>query len=176
MKWKIWQRTPKQEKINLYPSKNLALVTTEADISLVPCKVNDEHQIKFKVDKRKKNVRIMRQPHILHVPLWALLPGYKWKLLLGRLLFPRYLRFLAYTVRREGEATHDPHDDNYDTEDKMRLEKMLKLEGKFAEAEAGANVFEGMKGPKKWQEYIPFIVIAFIVFMFLVAFQIAPNI
>lgn len=167
MKWKFWQRKPKEDKIKLYPSKNLAMVTTEADISFTPCKVTDDHKINFKFQKTKKDVRIMRNPHIIHFPLWALLPGRSWKLLLGRLLFPRYLRFLGYTVRREGEATHDPHDDKYDTGDKMRLEAMLKLEGKFAEAKAGEVIYEGMKPGKKWFDFIPYIIIAIICFLFL---------
>ena len=91
------------------------------------------------------------------------------------MLFPRVLRFRAYTVRKEGEVTHNPHDDNYDLEDKMRFEKLLYLEGKFAAAEAGANVYEGMKGPKKWEDYIPIIAIVIIVIAFLFAFQIGPN-
>ena len=169
-----FKRKPKEEKIKLYPSKDMALITTEADLKLEACKVTDDHFIKCKKSKKKKR-RIMMKPQVLTIPVWDILPGWTFKLFLARLLFPRYLRFRTYTVRKEGEVTHDPHDDNYDQEDKMKFEKMLYLEGKFAAANAGAEVYEGMKGKKAWYDYIPFITICIIVIAFLFAFQIAPN-
>ena len=174
--WKWFSRTEsKEEKIKLYPSKDLALITDEADITLKACKVTEDHFIQVKGDKKHRKRRIMKAPHVLTIPVWQILPGWSFKLLLARILFPRYLRFRTYTVRKEGEVTHDPHDDNYDQEDKMRFEKLLYLEGKFAAANAGAQVYEGMKGRMKWYDYIPWIVMAITVIAFLFAFQIAPN-
>lgn len=167
-------KEPKEKKIKLYPAKDMALVTTEADLKLTACKVTPDHFIKVKGTK-KRNRRIMKEPQVLTIPVWEILPGWSIKLILARLLFPRYLRFRTYTVRKEGEVTHDPHDDNYDKEDKMKFEKMLLLEGKFAAANAGGHVYEGMKGKLKWHDYIPWIVMGIVVLAFLFAFQIAPS-
>ena len=182
LKFWTWKRKKKkeklhldQEKLELYPAKNMSLITTESDLDLKICKVTNDHFIKISGEKKRKR-RIMRKPHILTIPLWAILPGYKFKLILARMLLPRFLRFRVYTIRQEGEITHDPHDDNYDQEDKMKLEAMLKLEGQFAAANAGGNVYEGMKGKLKWHDYIPWIIMGIIVIAFLFAFQIAPNI
>lgn len=177
----------------LYPVKNLVLTTTETELELKTCKVRSDHFLSYKdakVDKgKKRKPRIMMKPHQMTIPLWEILPNKPLKIWLAKLILPRFLRFRAYTVRREGEITHDihgtpfeenethdPNEDGYKLEDKMNLEKMLELEGKFAEAEAGAHIYEGMKGPKKWQDYIPYIVLMIIVIAFLFSFQIAPNI
>lgn len=164
----------------LYPVKNLVLTTTETELELKTCKVRSDHFLSYKDTKvyqgKNRKPRIMMRPHQMTVPLWGILPNKPLKLLIAKLILPRFLRFRVYTVRREGEITHDPNDDDYPLEGKMTFEEMLKLEGKFAEAEAGAHVYEGMKGPKKWQDYIPYIVIGIIVIAFLFSFQIAPNI
>jgi len=78
-------------------------------------------------------------------------------------------------MQQEGEMTHDPHLDHLTDDMKTRFEKMLLLIGKFAEADAGAVLYEGIKGPKKWWDYIPYIVICLIVAFFLFAFQVQPN-
>jgi len=178
--WKWFSRKKKigitkEEIYKFYPAKDMALVTTESDLKLSPCKISNDHFMTVKGSKKRQR-RIMMNPQILTIPVWDILPGWKFKLILARLLFPRYLRFRTYTIRNEGEVTHDPHDDNFDQADKMKFEKMLFLEGKFAAANAGAKVYEGMKGDKKWYDYIPFIVICIIVIAFLFAFQIAPNV
>ena len=180
----------------LYPVKNLVLTTTETELELKVCKVRSDHFLSYKDSKvhqgRKRKPRIMMKPHVMTIPLWEILPNKPLKLLIGKLILPRFLRFRTYTVRREGEITHDvhgtpfeekkvpnthdPNKDGYKLEDKMTFEKMLDLEGKFAETEAGAHIYEGMKGPKKWQDYIPYIVLMVIVIAFLFAFQIAPNV
>lgn len=178
----------------LYPVKNLVLTTTETELELKTCKVRSDHFLSYKdakVDQgKKRQPRIMMKPHQMTIPLWEILPKKPLKLWIAKLILPRFLRFRTYTVRREGEITHDihgtpfeekqkthdPNEDGYKLEDKMNLEKMLELEGKFAEAEAGAHIYEGMKGPKKWQDYIPYIVLMVIVIAFLFSFQIAPNV
>lgn len=199
-KWRIRKKKIEEsskpedtEVYEIYPSKNCVLTTTEVELELKPCKVHSDHFISYRDKKvhkeNKRKPRIMMKPHILTIPLWEILPGLPLKIWLAKLLLPRFLRFRVYTVRREGELTHDidmhrdkekhethdPNTDNYKIEDKMKLEAMLKLEGKFAEANAGAEIYEGMKGKPKWFEYIPYIVIAVICFLFLFSFQIAPN-
>lgn len=152
---------PYKEKI--LPAKNIVLVTSVSNIELIPVKVFDDHTLKW----AKKTIQIKpdRPAHILTIP---------GKLLMGnrllRRFMPRFIRFNAYTVQQTGELTHDPHLDYLDEEMKLRLEKLLGLMGKFAEVQAGAVVYEGLKGKKKWWDYIPYMAIVAIVFLFLFAY------
>lgn len=156
-------KEPKEEKVKLYPARNLVLLTSEANMRLTTCKVNDDHTLDF---EKKKNVRVKadRPAHILELPLQKI-----WPTFLGRLLSPRRQRYNVYTIKEVGEMTHDPNLDHLDAAMKLSFEKMLKMEGKFAEVNAGGVVYEGLKGKKAWWDYIPYLVILGVVFLFLFA-------
>lgn len=160
-------------KPTLYPSRNMALITTESDMKLRPITVNDDHTIKY--GKRKLMIKPDRPAHILDLSLHDLMPTFKQRLFCKFFGIPKYQTFRVYTFQNEGEMTHDPHLDHLTDDMKLRFEKMLGLVGKFAEADAGAVLYEGIKGPKKWFEYIPYIIICLIVAFFLFAFQVQPN-
>lgn len=152
-----------EKKEKILPAKNVVLITSVSNIELMPVKVFDDHTLKWK----KKTVQIKpdRPAHILTIPTNLLMRNR-----LIRFFMPRNIRFNAYTVQQTGELTHDPHQDYLDEEMKLRLEKLLGLMGKFAEVQAGAVVYEGLKGKKKWWDYIPYIAIVAIVFLFLFAY------
>ncbi len=170
-KREIKLKDPKPKKVKLYPARNVVLLTSESNAELVPCQVMDDHRIKF----GKKNVMI--KPETPAVTLT--LPMYKlWPTFLGRKLGPKFQRFNLYICRDKGEMTHEIysiHRDGLKDDERQKVENMLKLIGKFAEAEAGGALYDGIKGPKKWFDYIPYLVILGIVFFFLFAFQIQPN-
>ena len=207
MRLKFWKKKLEKESddntedYDLLNTKDIVMTTTESEIELKSCKVRSDHFVTYKDNKvegaKNRKPRIIHSPKIFILPVWEILgvSGENQylkvlKKVLVRWALPKYLRFRTYTVRREGEVshnpdtgtkeengnvTHDPHEDNYDKEQKMLFEAMLKLEGKFAEANAGAEIYEGMKGKPKWFDYIPYIVIAVIVGLFLFSFQIQPN-
>ena len=164
----------KKNKISdkeLKSTKNVLLKTTETEIVLTPCRVNDDHTLAYEKDKKVKTIKIMpgRKAHTLVVPLHALLPSR-----IARLFAPRVLRFRTYTSQAEGEITHDPDQTHFNPELELRLETAIKLAATVAKANVADNLMAGMKGKKHWSEFIPYVVIAFIVFVFLFAFQIAP--
>ena len=171
-------------KDDLEFAQDVVLETTEVDIELRPTKVEEDHHITYKGRSGDKKSRI--NPHLsakqLVIPYKELFPKDrggnrldKIKDWFAKRRLPKTLLFRVYTIQAEGEMTHDPHADKLDPEMKMKLEKLLQLEGKFAEVEAGKYLYEGMEKKKKWEDYIPYIVIGVIVFMFLFAFQIQPN-
>jgi len=165
---------PKTENITdkeLKSTKNVLLKTTETELVLTPCRVNDDHTLAYEKAKKLKTIKIMpgRKAHTLVIPLHALLPSR-----MARLFAPRTIRFRTFTAQEEGEITHDPNVTHFDPELEMRLESVLKLAATASKADVAANVMAGMKGKKHWSEYIPYIVIGVIVFLFLFAFQIAP--
>ena len=157
----------------IYPSRNMVLITTESDLKLRPVKVNDDHTLMFR--GRKVLIKPDRPAHILDLNIHDLMPTRKQRLFCKLFGIPQYQTFRTFTIQQEGEMTHDPHLDQLTDDMKQRFEKMLMLVGKFAEADAGAVVYEGIKGPKKWWDYIPYIVICLIVAFFLFAFQVQPN-
>ena len=158
----------------IYPSRNLVLITTEPDLYLRPCKILSDHKIEFKgLDNKKKEGTINPEKPLAHnliLPLQQL-----WPTKIGKLFAPRYQRYRVYTIQAEGEMTHDPHDDKIDDEDKVKLESVLKLAAASAKASIAERIMAGLKGKKTWEEFIPYIIIGLIVFMFLLAFQIVPN-
>lgn len=190
-KWRIFHRKKKEPKqlkalaaeINkpkiddikptIYPSRDMVLITTESDLRLRPVIVNNDHTLDF--NKRKILIKPDRPAHIFDLDIHSLMPTKKQRFFCKILGIPRYQTFRTFALQQEGEMTHDPHSDNLDDDMKVRFEKMLMLVGKFAEADAGAVVYEGIKGVKKWFEYIPYIIICLIVAFFLFAFQVQPN-
>jgi len=154
----------------IFTSKNLVMVTTEADLFLTPCVVKDDHRIKYKQNRKWREVKILKPPHILTIPLRSILPSF-----LNRRLSGKWARYRVYTVQAEGEVTHDPHRDEIDPELKKKFEAVLKLEGVMAKADFAKQITTGMNRQKKWEEFIPWLVVGAIVMMFLFAFQIAPN-
>lgn len=161
------------DKPTLYPSRNMALITTESDMKLRPIKVNEDHTILY--GKKKVMIKPDRQAHILDLSIHDLMPTKKQRFLCRILGIPKYQTFRVFSFQLEGEMTHDPHLDRLTDEMKLRFEKVLMLVGKFAEADAGAVIYEGIKGPKHWWDYIPYIIICLIVAFFLFAFQVQPN-
>lgn len=166
------KKTNKITDKELKSTKTVLLTTTETEIVLTPCRVNDDHTIAYEKAKAIKNIKIMpdRKAHTLIVPLHALLPSK-----IARLFTPRTIRFRTYTAQLEGEITHDPNLTHFDEEMVMKLESVLKLAAVASKANIAENIMSGMKGKKHWSEYIPYFVIGFIVFFFLFAFQIAPS-
>lgn len=154
----------------IFTSKNLVMVTTETDLFLTPCEVKDDHRIRYKQNRKWKEVKILQPPHILTLPLRSILPSF-----LNRRLSGKFARYRVYTAQAEGEVTHDPHRDEIDPELKKKFEAVLKLEGQMAKADFAKQITAGMARAKKWEEYIPWLVVGAIVMMFLFAFQIAPN-
>ncbi len=194
MRLKFWKRKKKKkgetddntDDYEILSTKDIVMTTTESEIELKGCKVQSDHFISYNDNKvhkaKKRKPRVLNTPKVLILPVWEILgvSGENVTLkILKRILIrwsmPKYLRFRTYTVRREGEVTHDPHEDHYKLDEKMSLEETLKLEGKFAEANAGAEIYEGMKGKPKWYDYIPYLVLFGVVALFLFAFQIQPN-
>lgn len=170
---KVNEKKKDDTKATIYPSRNMILITSESDIKLRPVKVNDDHTLEL--NKKKLLIKPDRAAHILDLDIHALMPTKKQRFFCKILGIPRYQTFRTFTIQQEGEMTHDPNLDHLTDEMKMRFEKMLMLIGKFAEADAGAVVYEGIKGPKKWWDYIPYIIICLIVAFFLFAFQVQPN-
>jgi hypothetical protein len=170
-------RKKKQEKTikitdrELKRTKNVLLQTTETEIVLTPCKVNDDHTLEYEKSKKMKAIKIMpgRKAHTLIIPLHSLLPSR-----MARLFAPGTIRFRTYTAQLEGEITHDPNTTHFDPELVMKLESVLKLAAIASKADISANLMAGMKGKKGWMDFIPIIAIVVIVFFFLFAFQIAP--
>lgn len=160
-------------KPTIFPSRNMILVTSVSDMKLRPVTVNDDHTLTF--NKKTLMIKPDRPAHILDLDLHALMPTRKQRLFCKFFGIPRFQTFRTFAVQQEGEMTHDPNLDQLDDDMKTRFEKMLLLIGKFAEADAGAVVYEGIKGVKKWFEYIPYIIICLIVAFFLFAFQVQPN-
>lgn len=161
------------DKPILYPSRNMALITSESDMKLRPITVHDDHTISY--GKKKIMIKPDRQAHILDLSIHDLMPTKKQRFFCKILGIPKYQTFRVFTFQLEGEMTHDPHLDRLTDEMKLRFEKVLMLVGKFAEADAGAVIYEGIKGPKHWWDYIPYIIICLIVAFFLFAFQVQPN-
>lgn len=173
--WRKQEKKTKEHKITdkeLRSTKNVLLKTTETEIVLTPCKVNDNHTLAYEKGKKNlKTIKIMpgRNAHTLIIPLHSLLPSR-----MARLFAPRTIRFRTYTAQSEGEITHDPDNTHFDPELKLKLELVLKLAAVASKANIADNLMAGMKGKKGWMDYIPIIAIVLIVFLFLFAFQIAP--
>ena len=187
-KWRIFHRQKKPNQVtrteiekethekkisSVYPSRDMILLTSESDMRLRPCTVNDDHTINFR--KKKITIKPDRPAHIFDLNIRDLLPTKRQRIFARFFDVPFFQTFRVYTCQEEGELTHDPNLDHLDEEMKMKFEKLLHLMGKFAEADAGAVIYEGIKGPKKWWDYIPYLVILGIVIIFLFAFQIQPN-
>jgi len=164
---------PRNISPSVYPSRNMLLITSESDMKLRPVRVNDDHSLTYK--KKKILIKPDRPAHIFDINIHDLMPTRKQRLFCKLFGVPQFQTFRTFTTQEEGEMTHDPHLDHLGDDMKMRFEKMLMLVGKFAEADAGAVLYEGIKGPKKWWDYIPYIVICLIVAFFLFAFQVQPN-
>lgn len=169
---KSQEKTFKITDRELKQTKNVLFKTTETEIVLTPCKVNDDHTLAYEKAKRKKTITIMpgRGAHTLIIPLHSLLSSR-----IARLFAPRTIRFRTYTAQAEGEITHDPNETGFDEEMLMKLESVLKLAAVASKANIADNLMAGMKGKKTWMDYIPIIAIVVTVFLFLFAFQIAPS-
>ena len=79
----------------------------------------------------------------------------------GRIIgrFGRVLQFRAFFVEYEGEYTYDPIDET-PIELKIKNEKQLELAHTTAEAEIGTSLMKDIgREKKKWQEYIPTILL-----------------
>ncbi len=161
------KRKPKPEKI--HASKDLILLTTETTLDLKPCNVRDDHKIKFK----KKEVEI--NPGVPEAHTLTIYPRLLWPTFLGRLVSPKLMRFRVYTARKEGEITHNPHEDSMNEEEKMKLEKILQIAATAKKADIAGNIMKGLKDKSTWVDFIPYIVIFLIVLLFLFSFQIQPN-
>ena len=190
MNWKFWKRGPKpiegeprlaehDDETRIIPpevkpkkprkSHAGVLITSPSDLYLDKCTVLSDHQIQFKLNREKKQVKMLRSPHVLMIPVRKFLP------LLARRFAPSYIRINTYTVQFDGEVTHDPHIDELDPDLKTKFEKVLELEGTIAKVNWAKRIMTGMRDKKTWEDFIPYIVIGVIVFLFLFAFQIQPN-
>jgi len=157
-----------------YPVLDMVMITTEAELQFRPCNVYDDHKVKF----GDKTVDILedRPAHILDFNIRDFLWSRRDRMLARVLKLPKWQTLRVYTVQKEGETTHDPHDTVMTEEQKIRIEKMIQLKAKAAKAELAAMIMAGLKGKQPWWEQLgPIIVIAVIVFLFLFAFQIQPN-
>lgn len=166
-------KKPKEEKIKLYPARNMALVTTESNLELVPCKVFNDHTVSLKYSggkKEKIKIKDDRPAHTLTIPCTQI-----WPTFLGRRFSPRFQRYRVYTIQAEGEVTHDPHLDHMDEKQKMRFEKLIQLQAVAGNADIAGNIMAGLKDKKGFWEMLPWIIMAIVVFLFLFAFQIQPN-
>jgi hypothetical protein len=145
------------------------MITTESNLELEPCKVNDDHTLTY----RKKTVKIKddRPAHIMTVPCNKI-----WPTFLGRRLAPKRQRFNVYTIQQTGEVTHDPHKDQLDEKQKMRFEKLIQIQAVSTKAAIAQNIMKGLKDKGAWWEILgPIIAIVLIVAFFLFAFQVQPN-
>ncbi len=139
----VFGRGKKKEKPpKLYPSKDAILLTTETDIQFKPCKVMDDHKLKW----GKKEIEIMpeRPAHIFSLNPRMLFQKTLHKIL-AFLFLPNVLTFRTYTAKREGEITHDPDFDNLKDTEKMKLEAILKLKGTAAKADIVNRIMAGLK-------------------------------
>lgn len=161
-------KKPEKQKIKLYPSRNVVLVTTVSNMKLVPCKVNDDHTLTY----GKKTVKIAsdRPAHILTVPCSQIWPTW-----IGRKLSPKKQNYNVYTTQETAETTHDPHTDGLDEKQKMRFEKLIQLQVVSGKADIAAKIMAGLKDKAGWLEYLPYIILLLIVAFFLFAFQVQPN-
>ena len=161
-------------------TRDFVLVTKTGDYELVPVKVLPDHRLEFKYRGKKIDVRVKPDvpAGILTIPyrkLWTIKKGWQiWDRFLKQ-LSPKFQYFRIFAVRSEGELTHDPNFDGLKPPMRMRFEELLKLQGKFAKSDAGGVIYEGLKGPKKWYDYIPWIVMGLVVLAFLFSYQVAPN-
>lgn len=184
--WTWFRRTPKTETTvtkdpkepskppTLYPSKNMILVTTETDLKLRPCKVQDDHKIRY--GKKEIDIKEDRPAHILDMNLMDLMYSRKHRLFARLFGLPQWQTFRVYTAQQEGEYTHDPNVTAMTEEQKMRIEKMIQLKAVAIKAEISANIMAGLKGKGSWWELLGWgIIITIIVAIFLFAFQIQPN-
>lgn len=153
-------------------AKNTVLVTDETNARLMPCRVQDDHKLKFELraggKKEDKEVGILRSPHVLEIPS-SIIPSW-----IARRILPKTIRFRMYTVQKEGEITHDPHIDELDEELKRRFEMVLMLEKQAVKTGFAKGLMAGLKDKLSLMDYIPYIIIALIVMFFLFAYQIAP--
>ena len=150
------------------------LITSPSDLYLDKCTVLDDHMIKYNLNKKKKTIDMLRPPHLLTLNVRQFMPS-KFSKLLLMFAGVKYIKILTYTCQFDGEVTHDPHLDNLDEEMKLRHESLLGIKGKTSKADIVGSILAGMKKKKKWEDFIPYIVIGVIVFLFLFAFQIQPN-
>ena len=163
---------PPNESVDkkIFTSRNLVMISTEADLFFSPCEVLDDHRIRYKKNRKWKEVKIMQPPHTMTLPLRDILPSF-----LNRRLSGKFARYRVYTVQAEGEITHDPHRVEIDPELLKRFEKLLQLEGEMAKAEFAKQINSGMQRRKKWEDYIPWLVMGGTTVFMIFAFQIAPN-
>lgn len=181
--WKWFRRHPTTETTaanenkppKLYPSKDMVLITTETDLKLRPCKVLNDHKIKFE-KKKEVDIKEDRPAHILDMNLMDLMYSKKHRLFARLFGLPKWQTFRVYTAQQEGEYTHDPNITAMTEEQKMRIEKMIQLKAVAIKAEIAANIMAGLKGKGSWWELLGWgIIITVIVAFFLFAFQIQPN-
>lgn len=175
----------KGEQVNIIPplddnyvqqkAKNGALITSPSDLYLQKCKVLNDHSIEFKLEKNKKTAKMLRSSHLLTIPIRDFMPN-RFIRFLCFYFNIKYLKVNCYTVQFDGEVTHDPHIDELDEELKKKFEKVLELEATVIKTNWAKNIMSGMKDKMTWWESLgPLLVIGFIVFIFLFAFQIQPN-
>lgn len=162
------------DKPTLYPSRNMALITTESDMKLRPINVRDDHMINY----NGKDIRIKydRPAHILDLSLHDLMPTRKQRFMCKLFGVPKYQTFRTYTFQAEGELTHNPNKDGLDEKQKMRFEKLIQLEAVAVKAAIAANIMKGLKDRGAWWEVLgPIIAIVIVVAFFLFAFEVQPN-
>lgn len=168
MRLNPFRRKPKVEKKQEKPyiAKESILVTDQANLRLMTCKVHNDKTLTF----GKKLVKIVDQPKVMEISS-TIFPSK-----LVRFFVPTKIRVRVYTVQKEGEVTHDPNIDNIDTGEKRSLETLIKVQGKMMKADFAGKIAEGMRDKLDFWEMFPYIAIVLIVLFFLMAFQVAPNI
>ena len=157
---KILNKILRKEEVfepKFYPAHDCVLLTTESDVELVPCTVKDDHEVEIRKElKDKKTIKINTKPSILTLPLRAI-----WPHPLLKYWAPRRQRYRAFTVKREGEFTHNPNTSGVTLESEKRFEEALKLEGEVIEAHLTREAVKDMKDQRaKWFDYIPYICMA----------------
>lgn len=153
------ERRAREKELNkkqkFFPGRNAVLVWDETNVELKPVRVLDDH--KLRIQKKEVEINPDRPAHIFTIPVQSLMPNWRAKLI-GAFILPRKLYLRIFSVRAEGEMTHDPSLDHMPADYKMRLEKLLQLKGKAAKADFSQNIMSGMKPKKKWEEFIPWLV------------------
>jgi len=130
-------------------------------VELIPAKVfkDNDHYLSFNYRGAKKKVLITPGiwPKVFEASKWF---GFK------------KFRALVFHAGATSEATHDPAASQLDV---VALESMMKLGRSIIETDVLDAMAKAAEGKKGWVEYIPYFVIALIVFLFLFAFEIQPN-
>lgn len=152
----------------IYASKDVALITTETDIEIKKIKVTDDSKIKF--GKKEIVINPTRKAHTLIIPLYQIIPTR-----LGRWFSPRKQILRAYTFQREGEITHNPHDDKLDKEDKARLELVLKIQGTATKADIVRKIMAGMKEKIGFWDYFRDVLYILVIIFLILANNVLPH-